>query len=612
MNTDFNLIGELERLDKTLTPDQKKRLKKYKANIDAFEGYHFENKTIKDEEDEGSAEVTINYVRRFVDKIVRFVLGDKAFSIDANNQDDQETTVTYLNDIWDKNKRKTLATSMLRWGSALGDVYVVIEPSRRMLAEILRDNGDAKEAKRIEDSLTIDEYLEPDFLLKTIPATNGFPYYREDKRTPFAPMVMFEHKEVREVPKKEIQKAYKEKSPNERAFLQFADMLEKRSQLPHDEGVLGDQSFYVYKKVYYDNRIEEYIGDKLIKTYKLNYGLVPVIHIPNKIKSSNTPYGDDDISDIIPLNYELNYKASDISEIINYYQSPLTLFFGVGLESIEKGSDRMLTGLPENAKVQNLEMQSDLSASNTYTDFIKNSMLEIFGITPNSLQGTSSISNTSGVALHMQYEPLMERKQEKVTYTDGIAKINTYLIYLGILYGRIKGINGKAKELLATKPSLFETIVSFPNTLPKDDLMIIQKGNSKIQSGIGTREDLLRELGESDPIKKLKEVEQDQLDILRLELIKSLMANIAKDGVSPDAFNVMKTTLGSGKEGNGEKDFATGFLNDPMINALISMNNKKIDEDEVDLKKKEANMKLEQATGTKEVKQIRGKAQSIV
>jgi hypothetical protein len=610
---ELSVVQDLMRLDKTLTEEQKRRLKKYKENIDAIEGYHFEKKGVLGEDEEVGAEVTINYVRRFIDKLVRFTLGDKGFSIDAEDQELQdENIIPYLNEIWDKNRRKTLATSLLKWGSGLGDVYVALEPSKRMLVEILRKNNKAKDAKKVEESLTVEEYLEPDFLIKVIPAPNGFPYYREDKRTPFSEMVLFEHKEIREKPKKDIQKAYKTKSYNERKFLEFADYLEERSKLPREEGIAGETSEYIYKKVYYADRIEEYVGDKIVETYKLNYGIVPIVHIPNKIKSSNTPYGDDDITDLIPLNYELNYKASDVSEIINYYQSPLTLFFGVGLDSIEKGSDRMLTGLPESAKVQNLEMQSDLSASNSYIDFLKNSMLEVFGITPNALTGTSNISNTSGVALHMQYEPLMERKQEKTTYLDGLAKVNTYLIYLGIFYGRIKGVTGDVRELLATKPKLFQTTVTFPNTLPKDELMIIQKGNSKIQAGIGTREDILRELGETNPQKKLKEVEQDQLSVLRLELIKSLMANIVDDGVSPQAFDNVKRAFGSGQEGKGEKDFATGFLNDPMITALIAMNHKSVDEEKNDIEQAKVNQEMESRTGTKEVKQARGRTQSIV
>lgn len=622
MNTEFNLLPELEQYDKTLTSEQKKRLRKYKERLDAVEGYHFESRRAygDDSLELDSSEITINYVRRFVEKLVRFVVGDKGFNIDVESQEYQNIILPYLNEIWDNNNRRTLATSIVKWGSILGDSYIIIEPSRRMIADILEKNNEAKEAKKYRDALSIDELLEPDFIIKSIPATNAFPYYKLDKQHPLAEMPMFEYKEIREVPKEELKKAYSGKSLNDRKFLEYADFLEKRSKQPKDEK--SEEHYFVYKKVYYPNSIEEYAGDKLISKLTLNYGLVPVVHIPNKIKSSNTPYGDDDITDIIPLNYELNYKASDISEIINYYQSPLTIFYGVGLDTVEKGSDRMLTGLPKDAKVQNLEMDSDLSASLNYMEFMKDSLLEVFGITPASLTGSDSISNASGVALHMQYEPLMERKQEKVTYTDGIAKINTYLIYLGILYGRIKGLpNGDPKTLLVKQPDMFRTRVKFPNTLPKDDLVTIQVGQSKIQAGVGTREDLLRELGETDPVAKLQEVEQDRLAMLRFKLIEALLtqvvggAGIAGDGDTSNALNSLMTgelgTIlggGLGIDGKTETNFKTGFMDDPLVQALTKFSQANAPTSTDELRKRE----LENRTGTKDVKRVRGQAQPIV
>jgi hypothetical protein len=596
----------IEAIDKSLTPEQRRLLHQYKENIDAYEGYHFENKVPKTvngelQYDDG-AEVTINFIRRFVEKLVRFTVGDVGFVLDMRNQDYQKTVLKYVDDIWDKNRRLTIASSMLKWGSILGDVYLVLEPSKRMLAEKLKDR---KQAERIEASLTVEEMLEPDFLIKVYPATNSFPYYREDKTGPFSEMIMFEYKEVRPKPPKKIQKVYPDKSPAERAFMRYADYLENRAGKDDDTS----EHYYLYKKVYYPDRIEEYADDKLLAKYQLDYGLVTVVHIPNKIKSSNTPYGDDDISDIIPINYELNYKASDVSEIINYYQSPLTIFFGVGLETIEKGSDRILTGLPENAKVQNLEMKGDLAASQNYINFLKSSMLELFGITPTSLQGNGNISNTSGVALHMQYEPLLERKQEKGTYLDGICKLNTYLIYLAIFYQRIPGISfGNPRDALRQKPDMFETIAMFPDTLPKDELLIIQKGNSKIQSGLGTREDVLRELGEVNPTRKLQEIQKDQLEIMKLNLMKSLLDNIAKQGVNPQVLSTLDSlSKSTAKDGDSiETNFATGFLNDPILQALLKMS---INDDRIDEAQK---AELEARTGTKEMKRVAGKVQSIV
>lgn len=628
-------VVKLANIDKTLTDEQRRRLVSYYEKQDAFEGYHFESKPLLDEDAGDTSEISLNYVRRYVEKLVRFTLGDKAFILDTKYQE-YSSVLDYLNEIWDKNGKQVLATSMLRSGSYLGDVYLALEPSRRMLSTILLD---PKQRKRIEDSLTIDELLEPDFLIRVIPALNGFPYYRQSKSMPFSEMFMFEYKEVRYRPtKKEAEQTGDDlrfRTPSERAFMNYINMLDRRAT-GQDDKTGGGTDFYVYKKIYYADRIEEWADNKLLETYKLDYGVVPVVHIPNKVRSTETPYGDDDITDIVPLNYEMNYKASDVSDIISYYQSPLTLFFGVGLDTIEKQNDRVLTGLPENAKVQNLEMKGDLVASLSYMDMLKQSMQEIFGVTTASLTGTDKLSNTSGIALHMQYEPLVERKLEKVTYLRGIEKLNLYMLYLAIFYDRIDDSRVKGKtprEVIQQHPKLFETQAFFTDTLPKDELLTLQKALTKIKNKMGTREDGLREMGESNPNLKLLEIETDQFDILRSDLITSLLDNITKQGVNSSEYAKIRDEVIEqyNQSSNSTKESREAFnqlLNDPLLDFLIRVNASNLNADVVkdnkddyedgragngvqgtDVDKK---IEMEQRLGTKEEKQARGKTQAIV
>lgn len=629
-------VVKLEQVDKTLTDEQRRRLRGYYEKQDAFEGFHFEDKPITDEDADDTSEISLNYVRRYVEKLVRFTLGDKAFVLDTKYQD-YNNILDYLNEVWDKNGKQVIATAMLRSGSYLGDVYLVLEPSRRMLATVLTDT---KQKKRIEDSLTLEELLEPDFLIRVIPALNGFPYYRQNKMMPFSEMFMFEYKEVRYRPtSKEMAQSGDDaryRTPSERSFMRYINVLENRSK--GEDNATGGSDFYVYKKVFYADRIEEWADNKLLETYQLDYGVVPVVHIPNKVRSTETPYGDDDITDIVPLNYEMNYKASDVSDIISYYQSPLTIFFGVGLDTIEKQNDRVLTGLPENAKVQNLEMKGDLVASLSYMGMLKQSMQEIFGVTTASLNGTDNVSNTSGIALHMQYEPLVERKLEKVTYLRGIEKLNLYMLYLAIFYNRLddERVNGKEpREVILAHPKLFETTASYTNTLPKDDLLILQKAITKIKNKMGTREDGLREMGESNPNLKLMDIEADQFDILRSELVTSLLDNITKQGVNSVAYDQIKDELAN-KYKNAEGTTATArdsfdrLLNDPLLDLLIKVNASnlnadvvKASDDDYDRKDGRENngvagtpvdqkIEMEERFGTKEQKQARGNTQAIV
>jgi len=167
-------------------------------------------------------------------------------------------------------------------------------------------------------------------------------------------------------------------------------------------------------------------GERISKPNPL--GEISLVHIKNKSVPGEY-YGLSDVVNVVDLNRELNEKATDISDIVNYHAAPVTIIQGAKVRNLDRSARNIWSGLPADAKVYNLELQGDLAASLNYFGTIKNSMLEIAQTPAATLGEAQAISNTSGTALHTQHQPLIEKtNRKKTTYQPGIEQINYYIL----------------------------------------------------------------------------------------------------------------------------------------------------------------------------------------
>jgi len=165
-------------------------------------------------------------------------------------------------------------------------------------------------------------------------------------------------------------------------------------------------------------------------------GEVPIVHIKN-LPVPNYKYGQSDLEDMIPLNREMNEKMTDCSDIINYQGSPITVITGARAKNLLKHSKAMWSGLPKDAKVFNLEMETDLPAANEYLDRIQTNLHIVSNVPEGSVGKIQPISNTSAAALHIMYQPLIELANlKRAMYQPGFEKIN----YLIIRIAQLKGL----------------------------------------------------------------------------------------------------------------------------------------------------------------------------
>jgi hypothetical protein len=281
--------------------------------------------------------------------------------------------------------------------------------------------------------------------------------------------------------------------------------------------VEGTRQVYTYTEILTDDRIEEYINDELIDSRVNPIGVVPVIHIAN-VHISGSPWGLADCHDLITLNRAYNETATDIADIVNYHAAPVTVITGAKASALEKGPKKVWGGLPKDAQVFNLEGGGQgLVGAMEYLKMIKTAMHEMVGVPETALGQVQPISNTSGVALAIQYQPLMNRYSQKtIQYGEGLRRINE-LVLLTLAFKEPEmftynpAINGPIKpsqlpQLDLSQSITYESIIHFPPPLPLDKLVVLNEIQQKMNMQLESREGALRQLGEEFPDEKLEEI----------------------------------------------------------------------------------------------------------
>jgi hypothetical protein len=327
---------------------------------------------------------------------------------------------------------------------------------------------------------------------------------------------------------------------------------------PHDRGRLlrfkqkyrfwgtsleGTRQVFTYTEILTDDIIEEYINDELIDSRPNPMGMIPVIHIPN-IPVSGSPWGLSDAQDIIAINRAYNEISTDIADIINYHAAPVTVIVGAKASNLEKGAKKVWGGLPKDAQVFNLEGGgAGIQGALQYLETLKRSMHEIMNIPESALGQSQPISNTSGVALAIQFQPLMNRwSQKSAQYGKGLEQINELvLLTLATKEPEVFTYNpevdgalaeGQTQQLDPNDPISYLTFTHFPPPLPLDKIVLLNELQQKMSMGLESKEGALRALGEQFPTEKLEEIRAElreeaeaegALSLLRTQIQKSIM-----------------------------------------------------------------------------------------
>lgn len=313
----------------------------------------------------------------------------------------------------------------------------------------------------------------------------------------------------------------------------------------------GTRQVYTYTEILTDDMIEEYINDELIDSRPNPLGIIPIIHIPN-VRVSGSPWGLSDCNEIISINRTYNETATDIADIVNYHAAPVTIITGAKVNQLEKGANKVWGGLPKDAKVMNLEGGGQgLKGAMEFMAQLKKAMHEMTGVPESALGQAMPVSNTSGVALSIMFQPLMNRYHQKIVqYAHGIERVNELVLRtLALKEPETFTLDPDAQtmpkpdqlvQLDPADPETYRTYCHFPPPLPLDKLIVLNEIQSLLSLGLQSKEGALRDLGEEFPESKLQEIRQELIDDAlaegSLNLIKTEIQNeiMSLTGMSVD------------------------------------------------------------------------------
>lgn len=278
----------------------------------------------------------------------------------------------------------------------------------------------------------------------------------------------------------------------------------------------GTRSVYTYTELIRSDIIREYVNDELIDERPNSLGVIPIVHIANH-PASGSPWGMSDVQDLITLNRQYNETATDIADIVNYHAAPITVVIGAKPSALEKGTNRVWSIGNKDVDIHNLENGVELEGPLDALNMLKVAMHEMTGVPEAALGQSQPISNTSGVALAIQFFPLVQKFElKKIQYGKGIQKINelalkTLFIFEpeATLYNPDTEGTIKEGQPLAIDPAdelVYFSDIDWPSPLPVDRLVKLNEISAMMNMDLESRRGALKDLGEQFPDDKLQEI----------------------------------------------------------------------------------------------------------
>lgn len=268
----------------------------------------------------------------------------------------------------------------------------------------------------------------------------------------------------------------------------------------------GSLATRMYQEIHTEGTIVEVVDGEVDKIYPNPLGEIMIVHIPNE-PLPYRKYGRSDLEALLLPNKEYNEKASDFSEILAYHAAPVTIIKGARVQNLERGARKVWGGIPKDGDVYNLGLDADLSSSVEYLQMLKKHLHETGNVPEEALGALQNVSNTSAAALHVQYQPLIERTLKKQIHGGkGLRKINELILKF---YEEAGAIDLPEDVPPARK---YRTEIEWGDALPRD--RSIQLADIATEQGLGieSKKGALIRLGEEAPDKKLEEIRQEMLE----------------------------------------------------------------------------------------------------
>ncbi len=432
--------------------------------------------------DNGERKPVNNFCKVIVDRAVDFFLarGFQISSVEGN-----EAVAEALDMIWEKNYKSLMTTKLLKSAGITGDAYcyVSVESKDKKGKDLPRDQWTVK--------LTS---LEPQYV---------YPVW-DDTR--------------------------------------IGAMSACLIQFPLNTSTNGSQT--IFSMLITPEYIKTFNDAEEQTTMENPFGEVNVVHITNDVEPG-TNFGNSDIEHIIPLNEQYNTTLNSIRRIISYHAEPTTIIYGAKASRLEKGANRVWSNLPkpQDAKVENLALDSDLNAVYKYLEGIESMIYRMSKTPRQAFELSQGISNTSGIALELTFQPLLDKVRRKQQgFTVAVKKINKLIMFAH------REILGEPLEALAVNQErALETGVKYTSPLPRDEQAEIDSATKKLAVGITSKAEEIRKVNRGVNTERISlEILADEMQALMLKWEQAKA--ISKGLIAPQPESVFTGSVGMNED----------------------------------------------------------------
>lgn len=229
------------------------------------------------------------------------------------------------------------------------------------------------------------------------------------------------------------------------------------------------------------------------------FGMVNVIHFKN-LPLAYSNFGTSDIDDVVPLNDSYNRTAFSIERIIRYHAEPTTIIQGAKASTLEKGANKVWSGIPTDGKVYNLEMMGNIDALTKYLEILEKRICDVSS-TPKVVLDGSELphSNTPGVTMEFMYKPLLDKTnrswETQIPSWKKVVKL--------IMIGHEKIIGENLTELADFPDKLEQYTVERTSNMPRDHKYEFELAKLKMEAGILSRAEVIRRFSDGADSERL-------------------------------------------------------------------------------------------------------------
>lgn len=284
---------------------------------------------------------------------------------------------------------------------------------------------------------------------------------------------------------------------------------------------------FMHTMVIEPNTVTQYRNDVQVAKAKNPLGRLNIVHFT--AERTNSVFGNSGLANVTPMQDRVNEVLEAIRRVITYHGEPNTYVFGARVEQITKSSDTLLSGLPPEARIETPGIPSNLGELSTMHQRYKVSLanmaqMPLFML---DMEERMKISNTSGLALQLMYQPIIEKsKLRRLTFDPAVLQVADLAIDL------LEKYKGEDFKTEADRPEEYRTFsLEHESMLPKDRQLELDLVTKMIEAKlISTAEGMRRVAKVADVERAVLEIAADE----RYEVVKQYEMQKANTGITPN------------------------------------------------------------------------------